>query len=223
MSTSIPAVDTELNIKHALLLDLTFGANVYYVSSAFKPITFDGNTYTELGSFLQLGEIQEDIKTTNGDIGITLSGVPQENLDAVLDTKVKGGEVIVRRAFFNDDLSLDAGSVVQRFKGIITNLQIEENYDLLEGERTNSVSVSCSSIVTILENRTAGQRTSPIDRDRLFPGDQTFKRVPDLHNIQFDFGRESNGAGGSGGGGYGGYGPGGGGYGPGGGGYYQER
>lgn len=223
MSTSIPAVDTELNIKHALLLDLTFGANVYYVSSAFKPITFDGNTYTELGSFLQLGEIQEDIKTTNGDIGITLSGVPQENLDAVLDTKVKGGEVIVRRAFFNDDLSLDAGNVVQRFKGIITNLQIEENYDLLEGERTNSVSVSCSSIVTILENRTAGQRTSPIDRDRLFPGDQTFKRVPDLHNIQFDFGRESNGAGGSGGGGYGGYGPGGGGYGPGGGGYYQER
>jgi len=204
MSTSIPAVDTELNIKHALLLDLTFGANVYYVSSAFKPITFDGNTYTELGSFLQLGEIQEDIKTTNGDIGITLSGVPQENLDAVLDTKVKGGEVIVRRAFFNDDLSLDAGNVVQRFKGIITNLQIEENYDLLEGERTNSVSVSCSSIVTILENRTAGQRTSPIDRDRLFPGDQTFKRVPDLHNIQFDFGRESNGAGGSGGGGYGG-------------------
>ena len=204
MSTSIPAVDTELNIKHALLLDLTFGANVYYVSSAFKPITFDGNTYTELGSFLQLGEIQEDIKTTNGDIGITLSGVPQENLDAVLDTKVKGGEVIVRRAFFNDDLSLDAGNVVQRFKGIITNLQIEENYDLLEGERTNSVSVSCSSIVTILENRTAGQRTSPIDRDRLFPGDQTFKRVPYLHNIQFDFGRESNGAGGSGGGGYGG-------------------
>ena len=210
MSTSIPAVDTELNIKHALLLDLTFGANVYYVSSAFKPITFDGNTYTELGSFLQLGEIQEDIKTTNGDIGITLSGVPQENLDAVLDTKVKGGEVIVRRAFFNDDLSLDAGNVVQRFKGIITNLQIEENYDLLEGERTNSVSVSCSSIVTILENRTAGQRTSPIDRDRLFPGDQTFKRVPDLHNIQFDFGRESNGAGGSGGGGYGGGGRGGG-------------
>lgn len=213
MSTSIPAVDNELNIKHALLLDLTFGANVYYVSSAFKPITFDGNTYTELGSFLQLGEIQDDIKTTNGDIGITLSGVPQENLDAVLDTKVKGGEVIVRRAFFNDDFSLDSGNVVQRFKGIITNLQIEENYDILEGDRTNSVSVSCSSIVTILENKTSGQRTSPIDRDRLFPGDQTFKRVPDLHNIQFDFGRESNGAGGSGGGGYGGGGgPGRGGY-----------
>jgi hypothetical protein len=210
MSTSIPAVDNELNIKHALLLDLTFGANVYYVSSAFKPITFDGNTYTELGSFLQLGEIQDDIKTTNGDIGITLSGVPQENLDAVLDTKVKGGEVIVRRAFFNDDYSLDSGNVVQRFKGVITNLQIEENYDILEGERTNSVSVSCSSIVTILENKTSGQRTSPLDRDRLFPGDQTFKRVPDLHNIQFDFGRESNGAGGSGGGGYGGGGWGGG-------------
>ena len=66
------------------------------------------------------------------------------------------------------------------------------------------MSVACSSIVTILENRTSGQRTSPIDRERLFPGDTTFARVPELHNIQFDFGRESNGGGGRGGSGGGG-------------------
>ena len=221
MSTTIAPVN-EPNIKHALLIDLTLGATTYYISSAYKPVTYNSNTYTELGAFLNLSEVAEDIKTTNGDIAISLTGIPSDEdyISLILNTQIKGGEVIVRRAFFNDDLSLDTGNVFQRFKGIITNSAIEENADILEGTRTNSVSVSCSSIVTILENKTSGQRTSPIDRDRLYPGDQTFKRVPDLHQIQFDFGREPNAAGGSGGGGR----RGGGGRGGGGGnGRYQER
>jgi hypothetical protein len=202
MATTIAPVN-EQNIRHALLMDLTLGATTYYISSAYKPITYNGNDYTELGAFLALSEIQEDIKTTNGDIGITLMGIPsnEDYINLILSTPVKGGSVIVRRAFFNEDMSLDAGNVFQRFKGVITNSAIEEDIDILENMRTNSVSVACSSIVTILENRTSGQRTSPVDRARLFPGDTTFARVPELHNIQFDFGRESNGGGGAGGGG----------------------
>ena len=75
MATTIAPVN-EQNIRHALLMDLTLGATTYYISSAYKPITYNGNAYTELGAFLALSEIQEDIKTTNGDIGITLMGIP---------------------------------------------------------------------------------------------------------------------------------------------------
>ena len=201
----------ENNIRHAMFIDLTLGGTTYYISSAYKPITYNSNTYTELGAFLQLGEIQEDIKTTNGDIGIVLNGIPSDNdyINLILSSPVKGGEVVVYRGFFNEDLTLDSANVFQRFKGVITNFAIEEDVDILEGVRTNSISVSCSSIVTILENKTSGQRTSPIDRDRVFPGDQTFKRVPDLQFVQFDFGREFNGTGGSGGRGRGGGGGGG--------------
>jgi hypothetical protein len=217
MARTIAPVE-ENHIKHALFIDLTLGGTTYYISSAYKPITYNSNTYTELGAFLQLGAVQEDIKTTNGDIGISLTGIPSDNdyISLILSTPVKGGEVTVYRGFFNDDLTLDSANVFQRFKGIITNFAIEEDVDILEGVRTNSVTVSCSSIVTILENKTSGQRTSPVDRDRLFPGDSTFYRVPDLQRVQFDFGREFNGAAGGGGGGYGGGGPGrggGGGYG----------
>jgi uncharacterized membrane protein YgcG len=202
MARTIAPVQED-HIKHAMFIDLTLGGTTYYISSAYKPITYNSNTYTELGAFLQLGEIQEDIKTTNGDIGLRLNGIPSDNdyISLILGSPVKGGEVVVYRGFFNDDLTLDSANVFQRFKGVITNFAIEEDVDILEGIRTNSVSVSCSSIVTVLENKTSGQRTSPIDRDRVFPGDQTFKRVPDLQFVQFDFGREFNGTGGSGGGG----------------------
>jgi len=202
MARTIAPVQED-HIKHAMFIDLTLGNTTYYISSAYKPITYNSNTYTELGAFLQLGEIQEDIKTTNGDIGLRLNGIPSDNdyISLILGSPVKGGEVVVYRGFFNDDLTLDSANVFQRFKGVITNFAIEEDVDILEGIRTNSVSVSCSSIVTVLENKTSGQRTSPIDRDRVFPGDQTFKRVPDLQFVQFDFGREFNGTGGSGGGG----------------------
>jgi uncharacterized membrane protein YgcG len=202
MATTITPV-TLPEIKHCLLIDLTLDSNVYYISSAWKTITYGGNDYTELGAFLSVGEFTEDIKTTNGDIGISLSGIPSnENyMSQVLTTPIKGGEVVVYRAFFNDDYSLDSGNVFQRFKGIITNFSIEETENILNGELTATISVSCASINTILESKVAGQRTAPLDRKKFYPTDNTFYRVPELQNVQFDFGREYTGGSGYGGGG----------------------
>jgi hypothetical protein len=75
MATTITEV-TENNIKHCLLLQIQIGTTTYYVSNSWKAITYDGNTYTELGAFLGVGEFTEDIKTTNGDLNIALTGIP---------------------------------------------------------------------------------------------------------------------------------------------------
>jgi uncharacterized membrane protein YgcG len=205
MATTITPV-TLPNIKHAMLIDLQLDSNVYYISNAWKTITYGGNDYTELGAFLGVSEFQEDIKTTNGDIQISLSGIPSEGdyVSEVLNTKIKGGEVTIYRAFVNDDYSIDSGNVYQRFKGIITNFNISEDVDVIEGKNTNTVSVSCASINTILENKIAGQRTAPTDRTKFYPGDTTFYRIPELQNVAFDFGREYTGGSGYGGGGGGG-------------------
>lgn len=224
MATSIPPVDGTFNVKHALLIDLNLSSNVYYLSSAWKPVTYNSNDYTELGAFLNVSNMTEDIKTTNGDISLSLSGIPsnEDYMAEVLGTPIKGGEVTIYRAFFNDDYSLDSGNVFQRFKGIITNFAIEETENILQGQLTSSIGITCASINTILENKIAGQRTAPTDREKFFTGDQTFKRIPELQNVQFDFGREYTGGGSYGGGGGGGRGGGrGGGYG--GRGRYQER
>lgn len=213
MATSIPPVTGTNNIKHAMLVDLTLGATTYYISGAYKPVTYDGNTYTELGSFLGVSEIPEDIRTTNGDIQLSLTGIPsdQDYMGLILSTAIKGGVVKIHRAFFNDDYSVDAANVFQRYNGIITNYSISEDYNFVEGKNTNSVAVSCASVNTILENKVAGQRTNLTDRQKYFPTDNTFDRVADLHNVSFDFGKEYSASAGYGGGYGGGRGRGGGG------------
>jgi len=216
MATTITPVQSN-HINHAILIDLTLDSTTYYISSAYKPITYNSNTYTELGNFLNLTDIQEDIKSTTADLNVSLSAIPSEQdyLNLILTTPIKGGEIIIYRAFFEDDYSLNSSNVFQRYRGIITNYNISEETDIIAGENTNRVTVACSSIIAILEAKTTGQRTNPNAREKYYPGDQTFKRVPDLHNVSFDFGREYTGGtgygGGYGGGGYfggGGFGPG---------------
>jgi len=201
MATSIPQVEAN-NIKHCLLIDLTLDTTTYYISNSWKAILHDGNTYTELGAFLQVGEFQEDIKTTNGDLNMVLTGIPAGNVQTVLTNPVKGGAVTISRAFFDDAYVVSA--VYPRYKGIITNYNISESVDLENGDITNSVGISVASINTILENRVNGQRTNPQDRNQFFAGDQTFDRVPVINGTAFDFGREYSGGGGYGGGGGGG-------------------
>lgn len=189
MATTITEVQGN-NVKHCIAIDLTLDNTTYYISSAWKPFVHDGNNYTELGAFLNISSLTEDIKTTNGDITISLSGIPsnQDYLSEVLNSPIKGGEVVVYRAFFDDNYV--PTSVYQRFKGIITNFAIDESENILNGELSTTIGVTCASINSILENKVSGQRTAPVDRNKYFAGDQTFYRVPELQNIQFDFGRE---------------------------------
>lgn len=202
MATSIPQVTGVNNIIHCMLIDLTLANTTYHLSSAYKPVSYNSNTYSELGSFIQVGDLTEDIKTTNGDITVSLSGIPSEAdyMANVLTTPIKGGTIQISRAFFDDDYGFNASNVYGRYKGVITNFSISEDEDILTGKLNNTISITCASINTILENKVAGQRTSLTDRQKFFVGDQTFKRVADLQNVQFDFGREYSYNAGSGGG-----------------------
>tara|TARA_R100001510_G_C7656880_1_gene217527 strand:- start:8262 stop:8912 length:651 start_codon:yes stop_codon:yes gene_type:complete len=201
MATTITEVSNN-NIKHCLLIDLQIDSTTYYISNSWKSIVYDSNTYQELGAFISVGEFQEDIKTTNGDLSIVLTGIPAGNVQTVLQNQVKGGSVTIYRAFFDDSYAVS--NVYPRYKGIITNYNISEQVDIENSEITNTVGINVASINTILENRVNGQRTSPTDRDNFFPGDQTFDRVPVINGTTFDFGREYTGGGGYGGGGGGG-------------------
>lgn len=205
MTTAITAVDTENHISHALFIDLTLDNVTYYLTSAYRPITFSGNIYQQQGWFLQVGTLTEDLKTTNGDVVISLSGIPNSQMTLVLNQPIKGGTVTIRRGFFDTDTNtLIPGQMYTRYRGIITNYSIDEDFDALGGELTHTISVICSSLNNLLENRVSGQRTNGSDRNRFYPGDISFNRVKDLQNTSFDFGKEYTGGTGYGGGGGGG-------------------
>lgn len=207
MPTSIPEV-ANTSISHAVFIDLTLNANftptTYYISSAYKPITYNGNTYTELGAFLQLGSVTDDLKVTNGDLQIQLSGIPSDAnyMDIILSYPIKGGNVVVRRGFFDvNTMQPIPGAMYERYRGVITNYSVDETTSFLDGDLVNTITVSCASINTVLQNKIAGQRTNGTDRNRYYPGDISFDRVKELQNTSFDFGKEYTGGTGYGGGG----------------------
>jgi len=206
MSTPITAVQGS-NISHALFIDLTLGNVTYYISSAYQPITIGSNTYTELGAFLQIDDVTEDIKTTNGDVVIALSGIPSDAnyMDIVLSTSIKGGNVVVRRGFFDvTTLQPITGQMFERYRGVITNFAVDESTNFLSGELTNQIAITCSSLNSLLETQVRGQRTNSTDRKRFYPNDISMDRVKALQNTSFDFGKEFTGGRGAGGGGGGG-------------------
>ena len=60
MATTITPVQGD-HIVSILLIDLTLDGTTYYISNAYKPVTFNSNTYTQLGSFLNIETLTEDI------------------------------------------------------------------------------------------------------------------------------------------------------------------
>lgn len=203
MSTPITAVDGKNHISHAMFIDLTLDTTTYYISSAYRGYTIDGNQYNQLGYLLQAGSITDDLKTSNGDVVISLSGIPTSVIGQFINAPIKGGAVVIKRGFFDVNTNIiDTSQVYTRYKGIITNFAIEETNDMLTGDRTHTVAVTCASINNLLENRVSGQRTNSSDRRRFYPGDISFDRVKDLQNTSFDFGKPYSGGTGYGGGGY---------------------
>ena len=195
------------NITPITLIDLQIGATTYYISSNWKPVTVGGNAYTELGAFLSMANLSDDLKYNSSDLTLTLSGIPsdQNYLSKILTENIKGGNVTIQRAFVDQDTYELTSSQYTRFKGIITNFKIDETVNILSKQMDYAVTVTLASQLTVLSNKITGQRTNPDDRKRLYPNDKSFDRVPILYNTSFDFGKEY-----STGGGYGG-GPGGGG------------
>lgn len=194
MTTIIPAV-TATNIRHCLLIDITVNTTTYYLSNAYSPISYAGNTYTQLGNFISMSEIQDDLKVTNNQISISLSGIPPDDgspnyMTLVLTSNVKGSRVTIYRAFFDASSGYyDAQQVYLRFQGYISNYALNENWDQDNKLVSNTISIQCASVHAILEKKYTGRRTNDQDQNLFYPGDSGMYRVKSLADSQFDFGK----------------------------------
>jgi hypothetical protein len=193
--TTVIAELTATNIKHCLLIDIEVNTTTYYISNAYAPIVFNGNTYTQLGHFMGISEIQDDLRITNNQIGIQLSGIPPDDgspnyMSVVLNSNIKGSRVQIYRAFF--DVSTGnyvATQVYLRFSGYISNYSLSENWDQDNKLVSNTIGIQCSSIHAIMEKKYTGRRTNDADQQRWFAGDTGMYRVKILADSQFDFGK----------------------------------
>jgi len=200
MSILIPAVNKP-NIQHCMLIDLVVNDVTYRISNAYSAIVYDGNTYTQLGYLLSMTELQDDLKSTNNQISLVLSGIPpvttptgpdddQNYMSIALNSNLKGSRIKIYRAFFDIDSGLyDAQQVYLRFNGFVNNYSLNENWDEGSQLTSNTIGIQCSSVNAILEKSYGGRRTNENDQLYWYPGDTGMYRVKSLSDTQFDFGK----------------------------------
>jgi len=218
MAQIIPEVDNTSQIYSAEFVKLTIyneysnisNVSIHTFSSAYTEEVIDGQTFLPMGGLLQVGAQNRQLKVTNGDTLISLSGIGSQNILLVLDTKIRGSEIEVYRGFYDANGVL--GNTYLRFTGIITSYALEEDRS---GQDDNfTISVAASSYKTVLQNRIAGRKTNEESWKYFNSTDTSMDRVYGIAGVQFDFGQDPKtkiiipgggvGPGGGGGGGGGG-------------------
>lgn len=148
--------------------------------------------YAPTGVLLSVSEFNNELTPSKNDITISLTGIDQTFVAGMMGYQVKGSPVVIRRGFFDPQTGIllpIAGNPSRRFSGVISNYSFSDEYNELSGVVNTTVSVSCSNIVGVLENKITGQRTNHNERKFLYPGDLSFQRVATIASSNFDFGK----------------------------------
>jgi hypothetical protein len=147
--------------------------------------------YTALGQLMSVSATGTNLRSTAGEVTVSLSGIPAENINQVLNYKVKGSSIQIRRGIFDPvtNLFLDIEyNPLGKFWGIVNNYEIVD--DIPTGSQTGTVTIGlvCTSTFDILSIKLSGRRTNPIDQKLWYPSDVSMDRVPTLANSNYNFG-----------------------------------
>lgn len=192
MTTTMAALNSA-NIRHAEFVKLSVGSTptVYTFCNAAAPITVGGNTFTNLGSLLLVGDVQRDVKATSFDMSVSLSGIDPNNVALILSNDIKGSLVEIWRGFLDSNNQIITTPTLQFFKrwtGIVNNVSITEDWNEQARVRVATCTITCSSMRRILENRIAGIKTNKTVWQAFYPNDVSMNRVDAISNTYFDFG-----------------------------------
>lgn len=153
--------------------------------------TISGTNYQGLGQLLSVSNTSNSLRPNSEELTLVISGIPEGNISDVLNTKIKGSSLEIRRAFFNPntgELLNIVGNPAGKFKGVISNYSIIDDLDEGASLGTFSIALIATSVTDLLNNKVTGRRTNPIDQDEFYPGDLSFNRVPALAKANFNFG-----------------------------------
>lgn len=165
------------------------GYAVLRFSDHDRDYTLFSEVYSSLGQLMGVSDTQSELRSTTGELSITISGIPNASIAEIVNNRVRGSSVQVWRVLFDAVTAVElpiAGNPAGRFQGIVNNYSISETLD--PGSATNTVLITCTSVAEVLANKVAGRRTNPIDQKQFYPGDVSMDRVLRLANANLDFG-----------------------------------
>lgn len=155
--------------------------------------TLLGDEYTALGNLMSISSTVSELRPSSNSVTITLSGIPNQSIKEVVRSKLKGSPVTVYRAWFDvntaEFISDPAiANPLTRWKGFISHYSLNETWDAVARESTNTIQLECASLVDILASKRSGRQTNSASMKRFFPNDVSFDRVNKIMGENIDFG-----------------------------------
>lgn len=184
--TSYSSIQSNLFVR----LDIPDYA-VLTFSDYHKSLTLGGTNYLGIGQLLAITNTSHNLRAAPDDISISISGIPSSNITDIINNRVKGSSIKVYRAFFDPTTGLllnITGNPAGKFQGVVSNFEISDDLDMGDDVGTITLTLTCTSVVALLNNKITGRRTNPIDQELFYPGDKSMDRVPSLAKSNFNFG-----------------------------------
>lgn len=155
--------------------------------------TVDGySSWLGLGNFLSISNTSSEIRATEQEVSIAISGIPNSSIDEIIYSKIKGSKVTIFRGLYDNSGTLlsIAGNPMMRFSGYVNNYSLTEDWDSESRTSSNTLLLLCNSNVDVLSRKISGRRTNPASEKKYFPNDVSMDRVPTLADEYFDFGKK---------------------------------
>ena len=189
-----------VGLQQAIFVKMTFtqngGQTIVRVTNHSTPFSItesDGNTYSysAVGTLLGVTQLTNELKSSQADVTISLSGIPQQYMADIVANPIKAAPVEIRRAFFdvNGNFLNITGNPVLEFVGVVSNFSVDEKWtDYSSQSVTSTINLTCASTLAVLSKQEAGRRTNQADQNYWFPGDNAMNRVASLTDAVWDFG-----------------------------------
>lgn len=175
---------TAQNMRPILLCQLLFTSGWLYLWSGIGPLSWNGQTWTGVGSLGQVSAVPETSDVAAAGIQFSLSGIPSGVLASALSEVRQGFPVILWQGFLTA-----AGGVVaspnQAWNGRMDSCMVNES-----GE-TATITLTAESRMMDL-NRSRERRYEKQDQTIDFAGDLGFDYVPSLQELSIVWGRAGN-------------------------------
>lgn len=165
-----------------------YSAQVLTFSDYDTAKTIGSDTYTPLGSLLNITPSTSELRSSSNTITVTLSGVPTNAINEIVHSKIKGAPLKIYRGYFDVSTGTQIGDYEGRFFGSVNNYSIQEEFDVVERTAANLVLLECNSSVDLLSQKVSGRKTNPQSNNKFYPNDTSMDRVPTLKGAKFDFG-----------------------------------
>ncbi len=156
------------------LVEVIFDDENVYMTDAYKSITYGGNSYLALGSFMGFSDIEEAAEVMVSSVTLSLGGIDQAWVSRVLNKAYIDRTVKIYTAFLNDAHALIVDPIII-FEGRMDQPTIVEDPD----SGKSSVSISATNAWVDFSRKT-GRHTNHEETQIHFPGDRGFEFASEI-------------------------------------------